>query len=125
MVEHADTAREHAVSAPDDRPVVAAVDDDALARSVVETAGELAERLGRPLVLVHSPLPDVFVAGEAFLRAKEHGDEFLDRVAPDHPGARRVIDIGDPVRLVTAVADDAAMIVIGRRARGMFAAAAA
>ncbi len=111
------------IAAADGRPVVAAVDGDALAPSVVATAAELADRLGRPLVLVHSALPDVFVTSEDHRRAQQHGEELLDRLAADHPEARRIVEVGDPARLITTIGEDAAMIVIGRRARGMFAAA--
>jgi len=103
-----------------DRPVVlAAVDDDALAEAVVETAAALADRLRLRLELVHSPSPDLFMTNEKQRAALERGHALLERVAARHPSARRIVQTGEPATLVRSIADDmTAFIVVGTRGRG-------
>jgi hypothetical protein len=64
----------------DAEPVICAVDDDALAQDVFDTAAMLADRLKAPLTVVHSPLADTFVSTETHLLAIERGNEFVDRL---------------------------------------------
>jgi nucleotide-binding universal stress UspA family protein len=104
--------------------VVCAVADDECAVDVVETASELAARLGLRLVVVHSPAPDVFLVGEEQRAALDRGHALLDRLASRWRTAERVVQTGDPATLVNAVAaDDAAFIVVGSRGRGALASA--
>ena len=97
--------------------------DDGLAKAVVTVAGDLANRLGVALRLVHSVDPTVFLVGESRWRAMQRGHELLDEVASQYPH-ERFLAVGDPARLVNAVAGEGAtMIVIGTRGRGAFHAA--
>lgn len=106
------------------RGVVCAVADDALAPHVVETAGELAIRLGLPLTLVHSPETDIFLSPEAYRDELDRGHAFLDRVASAHPEAERVVQVGHPGELVKHTArEGASLIVVGTRGRGPLTAA--
>lgn len=101
------------------RGVVAAVADDALAHRVVQTASDLALRLGLPLTLVHSPDPDALLPPEAYREALERGHAFLDRVATGHPEAGQIVQAGDPADLVGNTArEGASLIVVGNRGRG-------
>src|SRR5687768_1831282 len=84
--------------------VVAAVTDDESAEAVVETASELAGRLGLRTILVHSPASDVYLVGESHRAALDRGHELLDEVASGLPAAERVVQTGDPAALVNAVA---------------------
>jgi nucleotide-binding universal stress UspA family protein len=94
------------------RPVICAVDRDGLAPDVIATASVVAAQLAVPLTVVHSPLPDVFLSGEARRVALERGNAFLDDLSVGYAVDERIVD-------VAAVAKDAAtMIVIGTRRRG-------
>jgi nucleotide-binding universal stress UspA family protein len=107
-----------AESAPS-RAVVCAVDDDRLAEAVVDVAGELAEELGLPLVLVHSCGADRYVAPAHYRASIEAGEEVLDRVASRWPSAERVLQLGPAADLVVTVARRrGAVIVVGTRGRG-------
>jgi nucleotide-binding universal stress UspA family protein len=77
----------------------------------------LADRLEMPLTLVHSVHPDVYLVGERRERALADGERLIDTLAADHRVDARVVDLGDPARLLTAVAADrGALVVVGRRA---------
>jgi nucleotide-binding universal stress UspA family protein len=100
------------------RPVICAVDGDDLAGVVLATAAVLAAQLAVPLTVIHSPDPDVFLFGEPRRAALERGNAFVDQLAEGYTVDERVVDLDDPVRLVTAVAaEGASMIVIGTRRR--------
>ena len=99
-------------------PVIAAVDDDSLAPAVVATAAALAERLDVPLTVVHSPHPDIFVTGEPYRAALEHGHAFVDRVTQGYDVDERVVEADFPGRLISGLArEGASMIVLGTRGR--------
>jgi nucleotide-binding universal stress UspA family protein len=101
------------------RPVICAVDRDGLAQDVVSTASAVAAQFAVPLTVVHSAAPDLFLSGEARRVALEQGDAFLDDLLAGYTVDERVVDIDDPARLVAAVAEaGATMIVIGTRRRG-------
>jgi nucleotide-binding universal stress UspA family protein len=100
------------------RPVICAVDRDDLAAGVLATAAVLAAELAVPLTVIHSPDPDVFLFGEPRRAALEHGNAFVDELADGYTVDERVVELDDPARLVTAVAQEGAtMIVIGTRRR--------
>lgn len=101
------------------RPVICAVDRDGLAPDVISTASAIAAQLAVPLTVVHSPAPDLFLSGEARRVALEAGEAFLDDLLAACTVDERIVDVDDPARLVTAVANEGAtMIVIGTRRRG-------
>ena len=101
------------------RPVICAVDRDSLAPDVIATASVVAAQLAVPLTVVHSPVPDVFLSGEARRVAMERGNAFLDDLSVGYAVDERIVDLDDPARLVAAVAKEGAtMIVIGTRRRG-------
>lgn len=103
---------------PPTGPVICAVDDDALAPAVMATAAEVAERIGAPLVVVHCPYTDVFVTGEPRLAALDRGNAFVDRLTEGYDVDERIVEVGDPRRLVTALTrEGASMVVIGTRGR--------
>ena len=108
-----------------DRPIVCAVDNDALADAVIAAAGELSRSLRLPLVFVHSVDPDIYVVGEAFRQRRADGESFAKSITSAHPDAERIVELGCPADLITAVSvdEDAALIVIGRRRRGALTAA--
>jgi nucleotide-binding universal stress UspA family protein len=98
--------------------VICAVDGDDQAGDVFATAAELAAQLAVPLMVIHSPDPDVFLFGEPRRAALERGNAFVDELAGGYTVDERVVDLDDPARLVTAVAaEGASMIVIGTRRR--------
>ncbi len=100
------------------RPVVCAVDGGDLAGVVLATAAVLAAQLAVPLTVIHSPDPDVFLIGEPRRAALERGNAFVEELADGYTVDERVVDLDDPARLVTAVAEQGAtMIVIGTRRR--------
>jgi nucleotide-binding universal stress UspA family protein len=101
------------------RPVICAVDRDSLAPDVIATASAVAAQMAVPLTVVHSPVPDVFLSGEARRVALERGNAFLDDLSAGYTVDERIVEADDPARLVTAVANEGAtMIVIGTRRRG-------
>jgi nucleotide-binding universal stress UspA family protein len=103
------------------RPVICAVDRDGLAPDVIATASVVAAQLAVPLTVVHSSAPDVFVTGEARRVALESGNAFLDDLSAGYTVDTRIVEVEDPARLVAAVANEGAtMIVIGTRRRGGF-----
>jgi nucleotide-binding universal stress UspA family protein len=98
--------------------VICAVDDDALAQDVLATAATLAERLNARLTVVHSPHADNFIIGEAHRLAIERGNEFVDRLTEGYRVDERVVEVDNPGRHITALANEgASMIVIGTRRR--------
>jgi nucleotide-binding universal stress UspA family protein len=98
--------------------VICAVDDDELAAEVLASAAVLAAQLTVPLVVVHSPFPDVFLVGEARREALEEGNAFLDELTLGYTVDERIVELNDPMRLVLDVAKQGAtMIVIGSRGR--------
>jgi nucleotide-binding universal stress UspA family protein len=100
------------------RPVICAVDDDGHAPAVLGTAAVLAAQLAVPLTVVHSPSPDVYLVGEPRRAALERGNAFVDDLARSYAIDERVVELNDPVRLVTDIAEEGAtMIVIGTRRR--------
>ena len=106
------------ISLRQQRPVVCAIDCDKLAADVLATAAVLAAQLSVPLAVVHSPDSDLFLSGEARRLALEHGNAFLDDISAGHVVDERIVVLDDPVRLVEAVAEEgASMIVIGTRRR--------
>jgi nucleotide-binding universal stress UspA family protein len=105
-------------------PVICAIDDDGLADVVFATGAELAERLDVPLTVVHSPHPNVFIAGDAHRAALERGHALMDRVTAGHHVDVRVVEADEPGRLISAIArEGASMIVLGTRRRTGFRAA--
>ena len=101
------------------RPVVCAIDDDALAMRVLQTAVALAQRFEAPLRVVHSAYPDTFVAGETYRSVMHAGRAFVERVTGGIAVDELVVEIGAPAQLITDVADEgAALIVLGTRGRG-------
>jgi hypothetical protein len=99
------------------RPVICAVDGDDLAGVVLATAAVLAAQLAVPLTVIHSPDPDVFLFGEPRRAALERGNAFVEELADGYTVDERVVDLDDPARLVVAVAEEGAtMIVIERGA---------
>jgi nucleotide-binding universal stress UspA family protein len=108
----------------DDRTLVVGVDDDRLAETVVDVAGQLADELGLRLVLVHSAGDDRFLAPPAYRAAMEAAHATLDRAAARWPGAGRVVGLGPAADLILATARRrAALIVVGTRGRGALASA--
>jgi nucleotide-binding universal stress UspA family protein len=106
------------------RPIVCAVDDDALAVRVLQTAAELAQRFDAPLRVVHSPYHDTFLTGEPYRSTIEAGRAFAERVSDGIAVDEYIVEIGPPEQLIVDVADeDAAMIVIGNRGRSRLEAA--
>jgi nucleotide-binding universal stress UspA family protein len=116
---------EPVVTVDPDRPaLVCTVDEDGLAPRIVETAAELAAKLGLRLTIVHSPAPDVFLRPEEHRAAVERGHALLDVVAARWPGARRSVQTGSAAELVRGVAaEGTALIVAGSRRRGPVTAA--
>jgi nucleotide-binding universal stress UspA family protein len=101
------------------RPVICAVDRDGLAPDVIATASVVAAHLAVPLTVVHSSAPDVFLSGEARRVAMERGTAFVDDLSAGYAVDERIVDVDDPARLVAAIADQGAtLIVIGTRRRG-------
>jgi nucleotide-binding universal stress UspA family protein len=100
------------------RPVICAVEDDALAADVLASASVLAAQLSVPLIVVHSPVSDVYLVGEARRAALAQGHAFLDELVEGYAVDERIVELDDPMRLVLNVAQDGAtMIVIGSRRR--------
>jgi nucleotide-binding universal stress UspA family protein len=100
------------------RPVICAVDRDDLAAGVLATAAVLAAELAVPLTVIHSPDPDVFLFGEPRRTALERGSKFVDELVDGYTVDERVVELDDSARLVTAVAEGgASMIIIGTRGR--------
>jgi nucleotide-binding universal stress UspA family protein len=96
------------------RPLICAVDDDGLASGVLATGAALADHLDVPLTVVHSPHHDTFLTGEPYRLAIERGHELVDRLTDGYRVDARVVEVDDPGRLITAVADEgASMIVLG------------
>lgn len=100
------------------RPVICAVDNDDLAADVLATAAGLAAQLAVPLTVIHSPDPDVFRVGEPRRAALARGNAFVEELADGYTVDERVVELDDPARLVTAVAQEGAtLVVIGTRRR--------
>ena len=100
------------------RPVICAVDRDDLAPDVIATASVVAAQFAVPLTAVHSPAADVYLSGQSRRVALERGDALLDDVLAGYTVDERIVDVDDPARLVSAVANEGAtMIVIGTRRR--------
>jgi nucleotide-binding universal stress UspA family protein len=100
------------------RPVICAVDDDDLAADVLASAAVLSAQLTVPLIVVHSPIADVFLVGEARRAALDQGNAFLDELTAGYGVDERIVELNDPMRLVVDVAKEGAtMIVIGSRGR--------
>ena len=96
------------------RPVICAIDSDDLAVGTLASAAVLAAQLAVPLTVIHSPDPDTRLTGEPRRAALERGNAFVDQVAQGHTVDERVVDLDDPARLVIAVAEaGASLIVIG------------
>jgi nucleotide-binding universal stress UspA family protein len=78
----------------------------------------LSAQLAVPLIVVHSADPDLFLTGEPRQLALERGHAFLDALTDGYTLDERVVDVDDPARLVIAIAEaGASMIVIGTRGR--------
>ena len=98
------------------RPVICAIDNDDLAAGILASAAVLAAQLAVPLTLIHSPDPDILLTGEPRRAALERGNAFVDHIAQGYTVDERVVDLDDPARLVVAVAEEgASLIVIGSR----------
>jgi nucleotide-binding universal stress UspA family protein len=99
-------------------PVIAAVDADGSAAGVIATGAALAERMGAPLTVVHSPYPDVYLAGEPYRLAIERGEDFVERMTDGYHVDERVVEADDPATLITTVAREGASL-IGMGTRGL------
>ena len=98
------------------RPVICAIDNDDRAAGILACAAVLAAQLSVPLTVIHSPDPDILLSGEPRRAALERGNAFVDHVAADYTLDECVVDLDDPARLVIAVAEEgASLIVIGTR----------
>jgi nucleotide-binding universal stress UspA family protein len=112
-------------------PIIVGVDGpDAVGATTL--AASLAPRLGRELVLVHVAAdPPVFPYGDLRLRELQRreaiagGVRLLTEVADaaDASSAQRVVAFGQPVERLAALAQtrEAALLVVGSRARGVLA----
>jgi nucleotide-binding universal stress UspA family protein len=102
----------------DGSPVMCAIDDDGLAPGVLATAAAIAERLDVALTVVHSPYPSIFLNGERYRRALERGNALVDRLTDGYRVDSRIVEIGEPGRLISNVArEGASMVVLGTRGR--------
>jgi nucleotide-binding universal stress UspA family protein len=100
------------------RPVLCAVDGDDLAGAVLATAAVLAAQLAVPLTVIHSADADALLFGEPRQAALDRGHAFVDELVHAYAIDERVVDLGEPARLITAVAaDGASLIVVGTRRR--------
>jgi nucleotide-binding universal stress UspA family protein len=98
------------------QPVICAIDNDDLAAGILASAAVLAAQLAVPLTVIHSPDPDILLSGEPRRTALERGNAFVDQIAQWYTLDERVVDLDDPARLVIAVAEEgASLIVIGTR----------
>jgi nucleotide-binding universal stress UspA family protein len=104
-------------SPPSTQPVVCGVDDSPEARAAMSLAAQLAGRLGRDLVLVH--------VGDSPMRERQIRDELASWAEEGGVSGTQLVAFGGPAETITDIAKelDAAMIVVGSRARGRFAAA--
>jgi nucleotide-binding universal stress UspA family protein len=118
--------------------VLCAVDGSRAARDAALVAAGLAEALELGVRLLHVVAPDrpvtVAAAPYHYVRGPENdlsiaaGKRLLEDVAAELPLSRSVerrVDVGDPVTVITGVAENehAALLVIGTRGRGPLAAA--
>ena len=113
--------------------VVVGVDGSPLSDHALVFAAEEADRLGQPLIAVNAwPNPVVYGYDLAFPveyveDLTEIGNETLthslDRVMGAHPNVRvrRIVTEGDPVTVLSEVAEDAALVVVGSHGRGAMA----
>lgn len=101
------------------RRLICGVDGSEAAPRVLAVASRLADALDLRLTLVHSAYPDVFLTGERRRAVLDRGAALLDRLAPDVPSTDRIVDVGDPAELLSALLQDgAALGVVGSRGRG-------
>src|SRR5690242_10254126 len=107
------------------RRLVCGLDDSKHAPAVASVAVELAARLDLRLCVVHSADPDLFITGERRRRLLRDGEELLDELLPPGVPHDRIVDLGEPGRLLRGVlAEGAALAVVGSRGRGPIRAAA-
>ena len=96
--------------------IIAGIDASDDAHRVVSVARWMADRLDASLIVVYSVHPSVYVVGRARRQALARGNRVIDELAASHAIDGRVVEVGDPARLVDAVAGDrAALVVVGRR----------
>jgi nucleotide-binding universal stress UspA family protein len=115
------------------RGVVVGVDGSPISEHALVFAAREAERLGQPLIAVNAwPNPVVYGYDLAFPveyveDLTEIGNQTLtrslDEVMGAHPGVEvhRIVTEGDPVTVLSEVADDASLIVVGSHGRGTVA----
>jgi nucleotide-binding universal stress UspA family protein len=113
--------------------VVVGVDGSPISDHALVFAAEEADRLGQPLIAVNAwPNPVVYGYDLAFPveyveDLTEIGNQTLDRaldgVMGAHPNVqvRRIVTEGDPVTVLSEVAEDASLIVVGSHGRGAVA----
>jgi nucleotide-binding universal stress UspA family protein len=113
--------------------VVVGVDGSPTSEHALVFAVEEADRLGQPLIAVNAwPNPVVYGYDLAFpVEYVEDLTEIghqtltrsLDGVMGDHPNVRvrRIVAEGDPVTILSEVAEDASLIVVGSHGRGAVA----
>jgi nucleotide-binding universal stress UspA family protein len=113
--------------------VVVGVDGSPISERALAFAAEEADRLGQPLIAVNAwPNPVVYGYDLAFPveyveDLTEIGNETLSRslegVMGAHPDVRvqRIVTEGDPVTVLSEVAEDASLVVVGSHGRGAVA----
>lgn len=115
--------------------VVVGVDGSHISDNALAFAAEEADRMGEPLIAVHSWDVVAMVGGEYgygapviatddLARAEsEILDAALAQVVTDHPGldVRRVVVAGDPVHDLSDAAAGATLLVVGSHGRGVIA----
>jgi nucleotide-binding universal stress UspA family protein len=113
--------------------VVVGVDGSPTSEHALVFAAEEADRLGQPLIAVNAwPNPVVYGYDLAFpVEYVEDLTEIghqtltrsLDPVMGDHPDVRvrRIVAEGDPVTVLSEVAEEASLVVVGSHGRGAVA----
>ncbi|SFN39320.1 universal stress protein [Mycetocola miduiensis] len=113
--------------------VVAGVDGSRISDRALVFAAEEADRLGQPLIAVNAwPNPVVYGYDLAFPveyveDLTEIGNQTLDRALDNVMGAHpnvpvhRIVTEGDPITVLSEVAEDASLIVVGSHGRGAVA----
>ncbi|MET0842601.1 MAG: universal stress protein [Mycetocola sp.] len=113
--------------------VVVGVDGSPISDHALVFAAAEAERLGQPLIAVNAwPNPVVYGYDLAFPveyveDLTEIGNQTLDRALDNVMGAHpnvpvhRIVTEGDPITVLSEVAEDASLIVVGSHGRGAVA----